>query len=363
MYVESLQIENVRNLEKTEIKLNKKLNIFTGKNASGKTAILESIYILSRARSFRTPRIQNVIKHQNKSLLITAKVQHEQDGAINTGIEKKYGTVLIKRNGEKIKAVSDQAKKLPLVLITQDTHSLISGGPKQRRHWLDWAMFHVEPDYLDHWKSFMKALRQRNILLKKKEKNREFYRGWEEAMVEFANLLTKQRNDFLTGISKHFKEKKHQFCSENIKISLYQGWGETQQYKEWLDKTWQKDIERGYTQLGIHQADVKFVLEERKIDNVFSRGQIKMVTVFLLFSQAKEIEKRTGVKPVILIDDFKAELDEEASKRILTWLIEEGYQTFLSTTELREDEQETEHLQRFYVEQGKISTISTISKG
>ncbi|MGY8813485.1 MAG: DNA replication/repair protein RecF [Gammaproteobacteria bacterium] len=358
MFIESLQIDRVRNLEKTEIKIKKKLNIFTGNNASGKTAILESIYILSRAKSFRTPRIQNVIKHQNKSLLITAKVQHEHDGVFNTGIEKKHGNVVIKRNGEKIKAVSDQAKKIPIVLITQDTHNLISGGPKQRRHWLDWAMFHVEPDYLDHWKRFMKALRQRNILLKKKEKNREFYRGWEEAMVEFASLLTKQRSEFLHGITKHFKEKKHQFCSEDIKISLNQGWGKKQQYKDLLDETWQKDFERGYTQLGIHQADVNFILEERKIHNVFSRGQIKMFTVFLLFSQAKEIEKRTGIKPVILIDDFKAELDGEGSKRILTWLAKEGYQAFLSTTELGEDEQEIAQSQMFHVEYGKISIIS-----
>jgi len=358
MYMETLQIERVRNLEKTEITLDKKLNIFTGKNASGKTAILESIFILSRAKSFRTPRIQNVITHKHNSLLITAKVQHELEGAINTGIEKKHGTVEIKRNGEKIKTVSDQAKKLPLILITQDTHNLISGGPKQRRHWLDWAMFHVEPDYLDHWKRFMKALRQRNILLKKKEKNREFYRGWEEAMVEFAGLLTKQRNEFLTGISKHFKEKKHQLYPEEIKISLNQGWGHNKQYMAWLDETWQRDIERGHTQLGIHQADVNFILEERKIDTVFSRGQIKMFTVFLLFSQAKEVEKRTGIKPIILIDDFKAELDVEGSERILTWLTREGYQSFLSTTELRENEHKTTPFRRFHVEHGKISVKS-----
>ena len=154
------------------------------------------------------------------------------------------------------------------------------------------------------------------------------------------------------------QEKKHQFYPENIKISLNQGWAKNKQYKDWLDETWQRDVERGYTQLGTHQADVSFVLEERKIDTVFSRGQIKMFTVFLLFSQAKEIEKRTGIKPIILIDDFKAELDKEGSKRILTWLTKEGYQAFLSTTELRADEQEIAQFRRFHVEHGKISIIS-----
>jgi DNA replication and repair protein RecF len=357
MFIERLSINRVRNLNNTEIFPEKKLNIFTGKNASGKTAVLESLYILARAKSFRTPRIQDVIEHKQKSLLINAKIQHEQEGEINTGIEKKHGNVEIKRNGEKIKTVSDQAKIIPLVLITQDTHFLISGTPKQRRHWLDWAMFHVEPDYLGYWKRYMKALRQRNILLKKKEKKREFYRGWEEAMVELAGLISKQRKEFLKGLLTYFREKKFPVFPEGVTFSLSKGWPENTG-TAWLEEAWSGDLDRGYTQQGIHQADVKFLLGERKIASIFSRGQVKLFSVFLLFSQAKEIEKKTGVRPIIIFDDFKAELDQESSEYILTWLNREGFQSFLSTTEINEEEKKYLQRDRFHVERGNISIIS-----
>ena len=170
MYLEWLQAQQVRNLNNIYLQPAKQLNVITGKNASGKTAVLESIFLLARAKSFRTPRIQEVIQHKKESLIITAKLQHEKEGEITTGIEKQYGKVTINQNGERIKTVSDQVRKFPIILVTQETQTLITGTPKNRRHWLDWAMFHVEHDYLENWKRYMRALRHRNSLLKRKEK-------------------------------------------------------------------------------------------------------------------------------------------------------------------------------------------------
>ena len=166
MYIEWLQIQNVRNLTDLRIEPATRLNILVGPNASGKTSVLEAIYLLSMARSFRTPRVREVIQHQQQSLLVTAGLRYTRSGLVNTGIEKGPGTTAIHFNGENVKKISEQARNIPLILIAPDIQNLALGSPRQRRHWLDWAMFHVEPTYLDDWRDYHKALRQRNSLLK-----------------------------------------------------------------------------------------------------------------------------------------------------------------------------------------------------
>jgi len=114
------------------------------------TVILEIIYFLSRVKSFRTPKVQHVIQHKAPSLMVTAKTRYSHKRVIKTGIEKSRTQTVIHNNGKSIKVVSEKAKNLPLIIISPDTNSLAAGTPKQRRHWLDWAMFHVEPSYLDN---------------------------------------------------------------------------------------------------------------------------------------------------------------------------------------------------------------------
>ena len=360
MYLEWLQAQQVRNLNNIYLQPAKQLNVFTGKNASGKTAVLESIFLLARAKSFRTPRIQEVIQHKKKSLIITAKLQHEKEGEITTGIEKQYGKVTIKQNGERIKTVSDQVRKFPIILVTQDTQTLITGTPKNRRHWLDWAMFHVEHDYLENWKRYMRALRHRNSLLKKKEKNRKIYRGWEQAMVESANHLTAQRAAFLSGILQRIKGISGNEIINKIDIKLTRGWPEKKDYLSVLEESWKSDMETGYTRTGIHQAEITITASMKKVSTVYSRGQIKLLTVFLLLAQAMEIQSRTGVKPMIIMDDFKAELDKEGSNHILTWINDHNFQAFLSTTTMDSEEAAKYEYRQFHVEHGEIANISRV---
>jgi DNA replication and repair protein RecF len=352
MVVEWLQIQWVRNLDNLQLTPHPKINVFVGKNASGKTAILESIYLLARARSFRTPRIMEVIQQKRQKLRVIARINHEKAGQIKTGLEKSYGQFSIRRNNEQIKTVSDQASHIPIVLITQDTSSIITGSPKMRRHWLDWAMFHVEPDYLEQRSTYINALRQRNQLLKHKEKNPQMYRGWEQAMVESAYTITAQRERFLEGLRETLKGVGEKNFTQRTELKLNPGWQETRPLLEVLEGSREEDRARGYSRSGIHSADIAFTLEGKKISASFSRGQIKLYAMFLMMAQAEEINKRTGVKPIILIDDFKAELDEENSDYLLTWLYQKSFQSFLTTTAI--SNKTTGVYQAFHVERGAL---------
>jgi DNA replication and repair protein RecF len=178
------------------------------------------------------------------------------------------------------------------------------------------------------------------------------YRGWEQAMVESAYTITAQRERFLEGLRETLKGVGEKNFTQRTELKLNPGWQETRPLLEVLEGSREEDRARGYSRSGIHSADIAFTLEGKKISASFSRGQIKLYAMFLMMAQAEEINKRTGVKPIILIDDFKAELDEENSDYLLTWLYQKSFQSFLTTTAI--SNKTTGVYQAFHVERGAL---------
>ena len=357
MYIEWLQIQNVRNLTNIRIQPASQLNILVGPNASGKTSILEAIYLLSRARSFRTARTNEVIQHKKPSLLVTAGLRYSQYGLVNTGIEKGPGSTVIHFNGDNIKKISDQARNIPLILVAPDVQNLVLGTPKQRRHWLDWAMFHVEPAYLDDWHDYHKALRQRNSALKNNRKTSSPITGWEQVMTEKAGRINEQRQHFIDLIAENLKTVANGIISFKPRIDLYKGWQGDQPLSDSLLKHRENDRQVGYTRHGIHCADVHFYADELPLASSCSRGQIKLFLVLLLISQAKTIEGITGNRPLYLLDDFRAEIDKEAGGLIMELMKQQQAQVFFTSTEFRLDGKATNDIKMFHVEHGELVKV------
>ncbi len=354
MYLESLQIRQVRNLHAVQFSPGHRLNFLTGKNGSGKTAILEAIFLLSRGKSFRSPRIQEIIQHNQNSLLVAARLKNEQQGSIQSGMEKGNGETIIRYNGNKVSTISEQTRSIPIVLVTQDSHLLITGGPKERRHWLDWAMFHVEHDYLEQWKVYMRALRHRNAMLKKGENKRELYRAWEEGMIESGQYLQTTRQNYLDRLNEVFCGFVGHVFKGEIIVSLSSGWPGSAQEQDVFESGWKNDLKVGYTRNGSHNIDIRFSLEKNQLASVFSRGQIKLYMCLLAIAQAKTQTAWTGVAPVILIDDYVAELDFDACEYLLNQLAACQFQVFLTSTESQKNLKNNGLYSSFHVEQGSV---------
>lgn len=357
MYIEWLQIQNVRNLTNFRIQPTNRLNILIGPNASGKTSVLEAIYLLSMARSFRTPRIRDVIQFQKQSLIVTAGLRYARPGLVNTGIEKGLGTTTINFNGENVKKTSEQARNIPLVLIAPDIQNLVLGSPRQRRHWLDWAMFHVEPTYLDDWRDYHKALRQRNALLKDSSRVAATVFGWEQVMTETAHRLTRQRQRFLKMIGENLALIAPGRLPFPVRIDLYPGWQEDQPLSQCLEKSRETERLTGFTRQGLHCSDIRFFADERPLSSFCSRGQIKVFQVLLLVSQAKTLEAITGNRPLYLLDDFQAEIDGEASCRLLDLLGQQDAQVFSTATTWQPAVPDLGDIKMFHVERGNIVKV------
>ena len=188
MRLDSLTIRQVRNLSEVKITPTPEANIIYGENASGKTAILESIYLLSKARSFRTAHIRDVIQHQQEDLTVSGLINTHDNKTVNTGLRKSIKETESRYNGKRVKAVSEQAKNVVVQMANPDNTTLLTGSPKDRRKWIDWALFHVEHDYLEIWHSYHLALRNRNALLRRAAKEDEYY-VWESIMANTAKDL------------------------------------------------------------------------------------------------------------------------------------------------------------------------------
>lgn len=330
-YIDQLKACSIRNLGDFSIEPGPKLNVLFGPNASGKTSILESIYLLSRIKSFRTKRINDVISRGDEKLNVFARGKYKGEN-FSVGVEKGRGITRIKFNGEIIQTASEQARRLPVYILTPDHHILFTGTPKDRRHWLDWSLFHVEQDYLLVWKSYHRALRHRNALLKSERTiNSSEMTGWEKLMSEEAVKIDFMRMGYISDLNNLLNEKHAPLVlSGRVKIDYLNESYIEQGLDKLLARSRTEDVKRGYTNQGPHRADIVFNYEDFNVAKHLSRGQTKLFGAALVSSQVEKL-KISGTNAIVLVDDLDAELDEESSRNMLNLLLANNTQTFVSS--------------------------------
>lgn len=355
MRLETLAVKHVRNLTNVQIEPNPEVNVICGENAAGKTAILESIYLLSKARSFRTPHIREVIQHKQEDLLISATITH-QHKRFNTGIRKSPKETEIRYAGDRVKAVSEQAKNVVVQTAIPDNTKLLTGSPKDRRKWVDWAMFHVEQSYLQDWHDFHQALRNRNALLRRAAKDTEFF-IWENSMANAARRLDDMWRSYLGRLQHYYEQTAGDHPCAGVKFGIKKERAVVDGYLDYLQTTRQSDIKAGYTQHGPHKVDFEFKSEGKHINTVFSRGQTKLFVTLLSIAQAKLLKNEKQVKPLILADDLTAELDKNAVAMILELLYGEDMQLFITTTEDSTISTKGKDFSVFHVEHGRVKKM------
>jgi DNA replication and repair protein RecF len=355
MRLESLTIKQVRNLSDIQIIPNAEANIIYGENAAGKTAILESIYLLSKARSFRTAHIKEVIQHNQDELMVSATIADNGHNkkTVNTGIRKSSKETEIRHNGERVKAVSEQAKNVVVHTAIPDNTKVLTGSPKDRRKWINWSLFHVEQDYLQTWHSYHNALRNRNALLRKSAKDDEFF-VWENMMATTAKKLGEMWRNYLIQLQQYYQEAASKHPCGNVNFGIKKENTKTDNFLDYLQSTRQSDIKVGFTQHGPHKADFEFKAYKKNANAVFSRGQIKLFVTILSIAQAKLLKYEKGVNPIILADDLTAELDKKSVTMILELLYDEKMQLFITTTEPDSIWKSHKETSMFHVKHGEI---------
>jgi len=328
-----LELSYFRNLSKVAIDLAPGLNTFHGDNGAGKTALLEAVHLLCRGRSFRTQKSSSLIQHGAEQLVVRGVMDDELRGTTTLAISKdRQSRTELKINGLSERRLSEVARLTPLQVMLPDIADLVFGGPAGRRSWLDWGTFHVKPDYLDRLRSYLRAVRQRNTLLREQGRQDELV-SWNEEAGRLGEAVTSDRLEYLEEFIPHFRSVLAELAPElDIDVHYHRGWSQGVSLEKLLGENTPREVKYASTLWGPHRADVRLRLDGVPAAGVLSRGQGKMVASALQIGQAALLSDRDHRSTVFLIDDAGAELDSAHNVRFFSLLENIGGQILATTT-------------------------------
>src|ERR1700677_1980633 len=160
MSLAELRLEDLRCLPRAQLTLHPRLNLITGDNGSGKTSVLEAIYLLGRGRSFRTRHTEQLIAHATQELRAFGRIEGRNHVSHSIGVGCSCAHGLTARiDGQDVRSLPALSDLFPVQVIDPGIHRLVEEGPVQRRRWLDWAVFHVEPRFVSSWQAYSRALK------------------------------------------------------------------------------------------------------------------------------------------------------------------------------------------------------------
>jgi len=352
-----LDVFDVRNIHLISIQPAPGINFITGANASGKSSLLEAIFILGRARSFRTHHIKQVINFDQSQLIVAAQLQHHTGSISNIGIQIDNKQTEIRIDQEN-RQKADLAYALPVQLIHPKSYRLLDAGPQNRREFLDWGIFNHKRNFLPIWRRFTKALQQRNALLKTRQVQQ--LSAWDKELIEYGQLVNEYRKEYIELLQPVFLEMAGQFLNtDQIELHFNAGWDEKQALEQMLKQDQEKDLKYGFTHSGPHRADFLTFHNNKLAKDYLSRGQQKLLVLALLLSQVSLLNQEAQNNCCILIDDLTAELDTLNRAKLLKYLAGIGCQVFMTSTELADfgDLDAVENYKVFHVEHGAIKTL------
>jgi DNA replication and repair protein RecF len=356
MPITKLAIQQFRNFLTATIEPQAGVNIFYGQNGSGKTSILESIYFLGLGRSFRTNQVQRIIHDDVDKFLVFAEIQHDSQTQ-TLGLERsRHGEKKIRMNGENLTSLALLAKQLPLQLLTTESHRYFHDGPKPRRQFLDWGVFHVEHAFYPLWQQFQKALKQRNASLKNQLPRNEV-EIWNYEIVQVSDLLDVYRQEYIAKLTPILSDLFRSFLPEvELRCRYSRGWSQEKDLADVLNSSFSRDQQLGYTQFGPQRADLQLYADKVPVGDFLSQGQQKLAAYALHLAQGILLQTSTQQSPIYLIDDLPSELDPEKRALVATILTQLRSQVFITGITLTElsDMIPLDQAKMFHVEHNSI---------
>ena len=328
MPLSRLRITAFRCLREVDLALHPERNYAFGPNGAGKTSLLEAVYVLGRGRSFRTRQIRRLVQHGGDGFAVFGEV--EADGVTRRlGVAYRAGRLEKRIDGEPAEGMAQLAALLPVHALDPSMHALVEGGPSERRRFLDWGVFHVEPRYLDAWKHYRRALSQRNAALKRGAAAIEL-RPWTAALVDAGADVDASRRRYLERLAPLVGEFGGRLLDRPLRLDYRPGWPDDASLEAALGEAEAKDRERGSTEAGPHRAEIVLRLDGRRVQDEASRGQQKLTAAALVLAQVAVESAEGPPRSVLVVDDPAAELDSRSLARLLVCLGELRAQLFFT---------------------------------
>ena len=329
MPLSRLQVTDFRCLQSATLDLDSRFTLISGANASGKTSLLEAVYMLGRGRSFRTRRLEHLMRRGAERFVVFGEVD-TPDRRIPLGVEGTTGGVRARVAGADATSLADLARALPVQIIDPEVHRLIEEGPNRRRRFMDWGVFHVEHSFVRDWQRYEQALKQRNAALRSKLPATAIS-AWDADLLSAGDRVSEARARYVAMLV----GPAHVLCRNMLGLDLsliYRaGWPGDQSFAEALRLSRSHDQESTMTQVGPHRADLLIRLDGMAVKDRISRGQQKLLAAALLLAQVKLFPETAPAHPCLLLDDPAAELDDERLAALILEVSSQPVQLVVTT--------------------------------
>ena len=309
--ISELKLNNFRCFETSSIKLSPGINFFYGPNGSGKTSILEAIYMCSSGKSFKSSNIKSLISFEQDYFNINA--YDSSKGYTLNLVKGRTSPILIKIN------------EFPATAIHNNTFSFANASPDFRRKILDRSLFVSNPNFSETWFGFYRSLKQRNSSLKKGLIDN--IDAWNQKVSEEGEALDVHRIAFfkesLLELKSIFTKLKPSAIIDKlnkVSIEFFSGWDKDNKLYELLAQNQNKDLYSKTTTQGPHKADIKILIKGIDAKQILSRGEQKILSILWCCSQNEVLRKKYNIDATLIIDDIKSELDNSTFEVFLNLL-------------------------------------------
>lgn len=338
MKIQHLKLLNFRNYEKLEVKFSENINILYGNNGSGKTNLVESIYVLALTKSFRGS-VDKILIMNNRDIC-------RIEGSVFDQYENKYKIILkndgkrVKINNNKIDKLSDYISKISVVLFNPDDLRFIKDSPSIRRKAIDLEISQINNIYLKTLNMYNKILKQRNTYLKTININAnaslEYLKILTDKLVDYGEMIYNFRSKYINMLNDKINDIYFKICGlSDLKlyyISDYNNFDKAKIVDKYMEN-YNKDVILGKTSFGIHHDDIRFKLGKFNIKDYGSEGQQKNAIIAYKLAELEIFNMIRGSYPILILDDLFSELDRFKINNILN-LINPNIQTFITTTDV-----------------------------
>lgn len=346
MHVQQLSLLDYRNYEELELTFHPGIHLFIGDNAQGKTNLLEALYVLALAKSHRTSKDSELIRHDQQLASIKALVEKKQ-GLLPLELYISKKGKKAKVNHLEQKRLSNYIGSLNVVMFAPEDLELVKGSPQVRRRFIDMEIGQISPMYIYYLSQYHKLLHQRNALLKdwnKRVENRPLIDIFTAQLVRVAAKILVQRCQFVRLLESWASPIHEQITQgeERLEITylpslpIGEEMGEEELIKlltAKFEEIREREEERGITLFGPHRDDLKFKVNGFDVHSYGSQGQQRTTALSLKLAEIELIKAEVGEFPILLLDDVLSELDDKRRAHLLK-TIENKVQTFVTNTSL-----------------------------
>ncbi len=343
MLIKAVQFENFRRFEKSEFRFSSGYNVLTGRNGTGKTTVLEGLYLLSTGKSFVTNHLNNCIRFGSDYAFLSADIalgtprENSNGNTLPPGEEKHYNIRFlfgknkreVRLNEKKFSGFSPIVGMFPVIFMNYKLSLLVRGGPENRRAFLNHLLIFTDREYYNLIKKYYALLKNRNALLKQGA-DTGLLKLYSEEISGVGKTIQKKRAGALNALKPASEEMFYKITGRSVRLTLNYRRSAVEKLTD--EEVLRKEVQRRRTLYGVHLDEVEILLNDVPAREFSSLGEAYSIGFALRFAENKLIEQIKGESPVVLLDDFFSDLDAYHRKNILN--IIKNQQVLLTALEL-----------------------------